>query len=33
MMQTVDAMLRKTKRNVVRRDAEESEDEDNNFAP
>ena len=33
MVQTVDAMLRKTKRNVVRRDAEESEDEDNNLAP
>ena len=32
-MQTVDAMLRKTKRNMVRGDAEESEDEDNNLAP
>ena len=33
MVQTVDAMLRKTKRNVVRGDAEESEDEENNLTP
>ena len=33
MVQTVDAMLRKTQRNVVRCDAEESKDEDNNLAP
>ena len=33
MMQTVDAMLRKTKRNVVRDDAEESEGDENNLAP
>ena len=33
MVQTVDDMLRKTKRNVVRGDAEESEDEANNLAP
>ena len=33
MVQTVDDMRRKTKRNVVRGDAEESEDEDNNLTP
>ena len=33
MVQTVNAMLRKTKRNVVRRDIEDIEDEDNNLIP
>ena len=33
MVQTVNAMLRKTKRNVVRSDAEEKEDENNSLAP
>ena len=33
MVQTVDDMLRKTKKNAVRGDSEQSEGQDNNLAP